>query len=412
MGDMLGNMVQADSGMQLTRPLWVDPDVRSFPALTSDIMVDVAIVGGGICGVACARWLRDANVGTVAIVEKRGVASGASGRNAGFLMAVAPENFPPTNSQEDVTLAQTIWRFTSENQRMIEMAINEFGLEAEYRRLGSIGLAADAMEWNWIRTSTETARKSGLAVELIPREELESEWLRQNYFGGAWYPGNGEIHPAKFVRGLAAALVRNGVQVYEGTSVGEIAAAATGVRIDCGEGSILAGTVIVATNAYTGQLFPALDRVVAHYPVYANHGFQYWRQLPDGRLVLGGWRDMDFSSEVGTDETLHAKIQRQLDVVATGLCGGPIEVEYRWSGIMGFTPDRLPMVGAIPGLDYMYICAGYSGHGLAMAFHCGKVVVDHVLGRTSEFSMLFSPERPGLDAPLVERFAPTQTHTK
>ncbi len=132
---------------------------------------------------------------------------------------------------------------------------------------------------------------------------------------------------------------------------------------------------------------------IADSPVYANHGFQYWRQTQDGRLVLGGWRDLDTETEVGTQEVLNETIQTQLNRVAEGLCGEGVDVEYRWSGIMGFTPDRLPLVGLIPESANLAIAAGYSGHGLAMAFLCAWHAVQELLGATSELHDLFDPVR-------------------
>ena len=72
-------------------------------------------------------------------------------------------------------------------------------------------------------------------------------------------------------------------------------------------------------------------------PIYADHGFDYWRQKPDGRIVLGGWRNLDPDSEVGYDETLHGDIQDSMTRFLRQFNGlASVQIETRWSGIMGF----------------------------------------------------------------------------
>jgi glycine/D-amino acid oxidase-like deaminating enzyme len=403
-----------------TDPLWVDFASVTYPPVDRDLNADAVVIGAGIAGVAAAYWLRKAGVRDVVVLEARTVAAAASGRNAGFVMAVAPENFPVSGGAEDLAAARRIWAFTAENQRLMERTIAEHGLDTEYRRLGSLGLAAYPNEWEWMQASTEVARGAGLQVALIERDDLEPAWVRDNYLGGAWYPGNAEIHPGKFVRGLAGALARDGVRFFEGSPIERLASGASRrlepggggdhVTIGIGRYTVRARQVVVATNAYTSTVLPGLgshirptrgqvlstrpvSRTVAPFPVYANDGFQYWRQTPDGRLVLGGWRDLDMVAEVGTAEELNPEIQAVLTNVAQGLTGGEAQIERRWSGIMGFTPDRRPLVGCVPGLDGIAICAGFSGHGLAMAFNCARVAVTALHRGTTEEADLFAPGR-------------------
>ena len=385
-----------DSLPHSTRPFWVDPDESRHPNVGEDISVEVAVIGGGIAGLGTAYWLRRRGVDDVAVLEARTIASGASGRNAGFVMAVAPENFPATDNEADLRTARRIWEFTAENQRMIEAVISEFSIEAEYRTLGSLGLAASEDEWNWIVTSTNRARDAGLKVQIVDREALPSLWVRENYFGGAWYSGNSEIHPGKFVRGLAQALERERVQIFERSPVEALESHNTHIALKVNGGVVRATNVIIATNAYTdsvsrvigSKINPTRGQViatspvgahVAPCPVYANRGFQYWRQTPSGRLILGGWRDLDIAGEVGTSEFLNPAIHSELECVASALTGGEAQIEFRWSGTMGFTPDQRPLVGLVPDNGSVSLVAGFSGHGLAMAFHASS-------SRTTHFS--------------------------
>ncbi len=393
-----------------TRPVWVDPEERTHPTLSEDLEVEVAVVGAGITGIGTAYRLKRAGVDDLAVLERRSVCSGASGRNAGFVMAVAPENFPPTDDALERVAATRIWKFTAENQRLLEETIADLRLDVGYRKLGSLGLAARAEEWTWILASTEVAREAGLGVEIVDRQDLPGEYLRQTYHGGAWYPKNAEIHPGLLVRGVADQLSRDGVPIFERSPVTSMETDGGRFLLRCNGRVVRAQSVILATNAYTAELAPgigrsitptrgqvlctaALARQVAPCPVYANDGFQYWRQLSDGRLLVGGWRDLDFEGERGVDERLHADIQARLTSVAEALAGDPVEIEYRWSGIMGFTPDRRPLVGLVSRDPDLLICAGFSGHGLAMGWMAASQAVEILLGNGSPYQDLFDPLR-------------------
>jgi glycine/D-amino acid oxidase-like deaminating enzyme len=123
---------------------------------------------------------------------------------------------------------------------------------------------------------------------------------------------------------------------------------------------------------------PVADQV-ADRPVYSDRGYRYWRQLADGRVTLGGWRNTAFDDEVGFDDQPTTAVQARLDAHLRGVLGVDAPVERRWAGTMGFTPDRLPLVGPVPGLPGVFVCAGYSGHGMGFAFEAARLLVDHVV---------------------------------
>ncbi len=395
------------------RPFWTDPTISVYPQLVENAEAEVVVIGGGISGVGAARWLVESGVEEVAVLEARTICSGASGRNAGFVMAVAPENFPPSDDPQDHEIARAIWSFTDTNQRLMEQTIVEMELNADFRRRGSLGLAAYPDEWDLIKATAEIARENGLAVEIIERADLPGEWLTQEYYGGAWFPGNAEINPASFVKGVAARLAAGGVQIFENSPVLEIADDGEHHYLRTANAVLRAKGLVVATNGYTSALLPDFENLitpirgqvlatskvedgVVECPVYANDGFQYWRQTADGSVLVGGWRDLDIRHEVGRRENLNSAIQTRLEQVARKICSPKrIRISNRWAGIMGFTPDRRPLVGWIPGMERAVICAGFSGHGLAMAYHASKEAVSILLDEGSEWSDLFDPRRFG-----------------
>lgn len=270
-----------------------------------------------------------------------------------------------------------------------------------------MSLAATPQEWEALRANAEALLGAGMQVSLAAAEDLPIPFHRL-YHGGLYYTGNGEVDPAAFVRGVARSLDEN-IHIFERTSVQGLKRMADRwvLQLEGTGAEVRAGAVLIASNAYTPSLLDVpinptrgqvistapLGRVVVPFPMYANLGYQYWRQTADGRLVVGGWRDLDISGEVGTDEILHDSIQDQLDIFCREVGGHDISVEHRWAGVMGFSPDGFPMVGQVPGEPGLWIAAGYSGHGVAMAFTCGALVARRALGDAVFVPRAFATER-------------------
>jgi gamma-glutamylputrescine oxidase len=155
--------------------------------------------------------------------------------------------------------------------------------------------------------------------------------------------------------------------------------------------------VVVATDGYTHGLVPALDAAIApargqvvateplrerlfDMPHYARDGYDYWQQLADGRIVLGGWRDVALEAETTREETVTPAIQDRIEDFLALLVGHTPRITHRWAGIFGVTESRLPFVGPVPGDGRVWVSAGYSGHGNVLGFACGTLVGRAVAG--------------------------------
>ena len=128
-------------------------------------------------------------------------------------------------------------------------------------------------------------------------------------------------------------------------------------------------------------------------PHYGRHGFDYWHQSADGRIVAGGFRDYALESEFTADESTTATIQEALESFVAGLLGRRPRIDFRWAGIFGLVPDLMPVVGPVPGRDGAWVAGGYSGHGNVLGFACGELVARAVLGETPAELVWFDPAR-------------------
>lgn len=129
-------------------------------------------------------------------------------------------------------------------------------------------------------------------------------------------------------------------------------------------------------------------------PHYARGGYDYWHQLSDGRLVLGGKRDASHATEETDVVETTAQIQGELDAFLEQLVGYRPTVTDRWAGIWGTTPDLIPFVGRVPGREDVWVAGGYSGHGNALGLACGDLVARAILGENPPELALFDPGRP------------------
>src|SRR5207244_10584541 len=110
---------------------------------------------------------------------------------------------------------------------------------------------------------------------------------------------------------------------------------------------------VIATEPVAERLFEI--------PHYGRHGFDYWHQSQDGRIVAGGFRDVSLQDEFTADEITTPPVQRALEEFVGSLIGRDLRVDYRWAGIFGLVLDFLPVVGRVPGDDALWVSGGYSG---------------------------------------------------
>jgi glycine/D-amino acid oxidase-like deaminating enzyme len=361
-------------------PLAIHVEVSSKP-------VDVAVVGGGVTGCSCALALADRGL-RVRLYEARLLAGGASGRNGGFALRGSAERYDRVRARLGADVAGGLWELSERALAAIERLAGD-----AFRRVGSLQLAADPRERRLLQDEFEALREDGLGAQWI--DQLPGP-LDRSYHGAILHPGDGALEPARWVRRLAGRAAAAGVEIVEGRRV----------EVD----SVPAATVVVAVDGLTSALLPELGRVVwpvrgqvvvteplvrrlFERPHYARHGFDYWQQTPDGRLVIGGSRDAGLEDEWTAEEQTTDVVQRRIESLMRGLLGSDARVTHRWAGIWGTTDDLLPFVGPVRGRDGVWVAAGYSGHGNVLGFACGELVARALTGDRDPLLDVLDPGR-------------------
>ena len=373
----------------MTTSLWQDVPGARRPPLFGDVRADVCIVGAGIAGLSLALALaRDG--ARVVVLEAERIGAGASGRNAGFVLAGVAENFVASCRRYGAERAARLWRFTVTNRVLLRALVERHGIECEARWNGSLQVAGSEEEWAEIRESVDLLAPQGVRGALLATER------------GAIFADDGELHPVRLLHGLADAAAGLGAQVHEASR----ATAVSADHVVTGAGAVRSGAVVACTGAWTERLLPSsrvvpirgqmlatapLGRRVFQRPVYADRGYRYWRQTADGRVVVGGWRFLAFDEEVGEADETTATIQDALDAFL-GERGITTPVTHRWAGTMEYSHDGLPYLGRRS--DGVWVAGGFTGHGNGFAYAGAELVASLVRSGGHPDADLFDPERP------------------
>src|SRR5579885_3685466 len=258
-------------------PYWLEEPAPPLPRRPIPGRADVAVVGGGVTGCTAALRLAEAGL-RVRLHEARGIAEGASGRNGGFALRGGAARYDVARETYGAERAAALWRWTEEAlDRLADLAGDAL------RRTGSYRLAADEEERDAILLEYEALHEDG----------IDAEWLDD-------------------VDALDADRVLVATDGYGHGLVAELADLIWPTR----------GQVIVSA--------PLEERLYDR-PHYARDGFDYWQQLPDGRIVLGGFRDHSILDELTDVEELTPTIQSSLESFLHELAGREVEVTHRWA---------------------------------------------------------------------------------
>jgi gamma-glutamylputrescine oxidase len=370
-----------------TAPFWLEEPADPLPSASLRGRPDVAVIGGGVTGCSCALTLASRGL-RVRLFEAREIAGGASGRNGGFALRGGSMPYDEARSQLGPERARRLWAWTEQALDRLEALAGD-----SFRRVGSLRLAADDAERRALRSEISALAKDGFAAEWLDALPPPLDAL---YDGAILHPHDGALQPARWVRRLAALAAEHGVEVHEGVEAGadDVDAELVVVAADGGTGRILP-ELAAAVRPTRGQVVVTepLGRELFPRPHYARNGFDYWQQLADGRLVVGGCRDVRLADEFTDVEETTPEVQRGVEALVDRLVGARPTITHRWAGVWGTTLDGLPLVGPVPGRENVWVAGGYSGHGNVLGLACGELAARAICGERPDELALFDPAR-------------------
>lgn len=374
-----------------TTPLWLHDAPPPLPPAVGDLKCDVVVIGAGLCGTSATLSLAEAGVDAIQL-EAGTAASGATGRNAGFILQGTAERYDRAVGVMGRARARRVHEWSLENHRRLRHAIERHQIECDYRQNGSIQLASSPSEARALEASAALLVADGFSAQLLAANQLPESLQAAGYKRALVLPEDGELHPARLAQHAGQAAIQLGARRFDQSPVLALDAERPGhATVRTPQATVSADLVLVCTNARIGTLLPwyqsRVDPVRGQMlstapapplfpqPIYADHGYDYWRQTTTGHIILGGWRNLDPQSEVGHEDRLHDAIQARMTAFLRAFPAlASVPIEHRWSGTMGFSRDGLPIIGPAPGTPAALAAAGFTGHGFGFAWLAGEAL--------------------------------------
>ncbi|MEV4351415.1 FAD-binding oxidoreductase [Actinoplanes sp. NPDC049596] len=383
----------------MTPSFWLSTldEIKPRPALPGDTSVDVAIVGGGYTGLWTAYYLaRERPDLSIAVLESRYCGFGASGRNGGWASGLFPVSEEKLARRYGAERAAAMHSALAGAVDEVGRAAAEEGIDCHYAKGGTISLVRSPAQF----------RRARNAPGFLPAAEARKICNATGVLGGVYSPDCAALHPARLVRGLAEAVERRGVKIFEATTVRSM----TRGRVVTDKGVVTAGTVVRALEGYTARLdghrralAPVYSLMIATEPLPASfwarvglgrretftderHMIIYGQRTADDRLAFGGrGAPYHFGSRIEPGYDQVPAVFDALRGTLEQMFGVRPEIAARWGGPLGIPRDWMPSVGLADGVAW---AGGYVGDGVAAANLAGRTLADLIRGAESDLTAL------------------------
>ncbi len=380
---------------------WAQSRPPPNPPLTSNLDVDVAVVGGGFTGLSSAFFIRRTSPHkSIAVLEAQHCGGGASGRNGAMVLTMTADRY--MNFGADPLMDKSIYELTVQNIAFLVALGSKTGIDCEWQTQGALQVLRTAEDRRAAQDYVRQARQIGIPVQYWESPQIEHAIGTAAYEAAFFDPNGGQVHPMKLVSAWKTAAEAAGVAVYENTVVQHVEEGRTHVLSTSSGHEVRAKSLVLATNAFTPDLgflknavLPVEEFVAITAPLSATDLEQTgWRQpipfndsrtevyylglTPDRRIHIGGGTPRYAFNSGGADASskrLHeAQLRQELSRLYPSL--STVAFERSWHGVVDWSLDATPSVGATGRHNNVYYGIGYSGHGVNLSSLFGRIIAD------------------------------------
>lgn len=351
---------------------------------------DLAVVGGGIVGAACA-WEAARSGLRVVVIENSVIGGGATAAGMGHIVVM------------DDSEAQ--FALTHYSQQLWQEIAPELPRDVEYEECGTVWVAADEEEMDEVRRKVQFYQTRGVAVQILSAEALaEAEPnLRQGLAGGLLVPGDGVVYPPCAARYLLEQAQALGAQLRCGQAA--VALSNEGVKLNDGS-FISSGATVNATGSWAPGLTPGIDvqkrkghlLITDRHPGFVRHQLIELGYLKSahsissdsvafnvqprktGQVLIGSSRQYGVD-DAKVEAAMLSRMLARAEEYMPGITR--LSALRTWTGFRAATPDKLPLVGPCPGYDKLFLATGHEGLGITTSMGTAKLLVDQLLNRPS-----------------------------
>ncbi len=389
------------------KPRWDDAPWQPLAPIQEDTSCDSLVIGLGGSGLTAISELLGEGENVVGI-DAADVAAAAAGRNGGFLLAGPYDFYHDAVRRHGRSKALNIYNATLEEIERISAVVPD-----NVRRTGSYRLAATADEIEDCKDHMREMKHDGLQVE----------WYDGSEGVGLFLPADASFNPLARCRSMALSVMSRGARLY-----GKSAVAVNNIREESSvyfvsvfsndstnssptlssqhapTATIRCRRIFITIDGKLEAMLPELTSRVrtarlqmlatapaqlrtAQAPMYYRDGYEYWQQLPDGTLVIGGFRDRAGDSEWTTYASPTEKVQSMLEGFVRERLQISEPITHRWSGLTAFTNNGLPVLAETR--PNIWVAGGYSGTGnLVGALSARAIVRASLKGDNSGIELL------------------------
>ncbi len=377
---------------------------KERPTLQEAKQTDVCVIGAGYTGLSTALFLLEKGF-SVTVLEAAKVGFGASGRNGGQIVNSYSRDLDSIERSVDSSAAKLIAQMAFEGGRIIRERVARYNIQCDLKD-GGVFAALSQKQMHHLEAQKALWERYGYhQLELLDEQGIKRVVASDRYIGGMLDKQGGHIHPLNLALGEAVAVESLGGVVYEHSPA---------VRIERGEqplihtptGNVRAKFVVVAGNAYLGDLMPELaaksmpcgTQVIATEPLDeelarsllpqdycvedCNYLLDYYRLSADKRLIYGGGVVYGARDPADIESIIHPKMLKTFPQLAK------VRIDYAWTGNFLLTLSRLPQVGRLG--NNIYYSQGCSGHGVTYTHVAGKVIAEALSGQAERFDAFAS----------------------
>lgn len=374
------------------------------PELQENKQVDVCIIGAGYTGLSTALFLLE-NGFSVAVLEAARVGFGASGRNGGQIVNSYSRDLDSIERSVSDSAAKLIGEMAFEGGQIIRDRVARYGIECDLKD-GGVFAALNPKQMRHLEDQKALWERYGYQhLELLDNQHIRQVVACDRYVGGMLDKQGGHIHPLNLALGEAAAVESLGGAIHENSPA---------VRIERGnealvhtpKGAVRAKFVVVAGNAYLGNLIPELaaksmpcgTQVIATEPLDealaksllpqdycvedCNYLLDYYRLSADKRLIYGGGVVYGARDPADVESIIRPKMLKTFPQLEN------VKINYAWTGNFLLTLSRLPQVGRLD--NNIYYSQGCSGHGVTYTHIAGKIIAEALSSQAARFDAFAS----------------------
>ena len=400
--------VTKKSDLHTDTPLWlatprIHPRTRATPRRDR---YDIVIIGAGISGALMASSVAN-DARSVLVIDRRKPVGGSSLASTAMIMSEIDTPLSKLTDAIGAADARRVWGRSMAAVQRLEDRVREADIRCDFQRRSTLFLTGDEMGWRALKTEAELRAAAGFAARF-----LDGATLRERYgidrTGAIESDCAASANPAQMTAGFLRDAARRGAELVAGPEVAKVESHKGSVTLTLDDDSVVEcrhavfctgyeflkrlarldhdviSTWAVATAPHTVR--PGwLDRSLVW---EASDPYLYLRSTRDGRILAGG--------EDESDEKAHQdgrKLERKARAIArkvSALLGIETpEVDYAWAGSFGVTPDGLPIIGAVPGLDNVFAVMGYGGNGITFSQIASEIISARLDGRADPDETVF-----------------------